>query len=236
MKSFFALIFFGLLGGVIGSYFFNYFSNSGSADISQAIATTPTPSVYDSASYGLWEKLVSEFSPSVVNIQVFESDRLVKQGSGMIISSDGLIVTVADVAVADAIYQIAYDDKITRGKIAAIDYKLNLALFKTENSYSSVVDMGVDNYQSGQEVVLVGKMVDLLESAVFSQRGIISYVGSKNILIDASANNGLVGSGVVNSEGKLAGLAYLRNGKINMVRGVDIDTFFKTYSAKKSSD
>ena len=230
MKGFLTLLFFGLLGGIVGGYFFISLSGFNSADISEAVVSLPTATAIPS--HGFWEKIISEASLSTVGIQVFQSNRLLKQGSGIIVSSDGLIVTVGDLAASNAVYQVSYEDKIIRGKIISTDYNLNLILIKTENSYSNVASLGADNYHSGQEVVLMGKILDLSNSSTFSQKGMISYVTPKNVVIDTSASTNLTGTGVVDSDGYFAGLAYLRNGKVNMVRGITVDNFFKTYSSK----
>ncbi len=230
MKSFLTLLFFGLIGGIIGSYFFISLNMPSSADISQTVVSVPTVSV--TPSYGFWEKIISESAPSSVGIQVFQSNRLVKQGSGIIVSSDGLIATVGDLAVSNAVYQIFYEDKILRGKIAAVDYGLNLALIKTENLYSNVADLSSKDYRSGQEVILIGNIPDISRSASFSQKGMISYVAQKSIIIDTLATNNLVGAGVVNSDGDFIGLTYLRNGKANMIQGAVVGEFFKVYINK----
>ncbi|OGM99488.1 MAG: hypothetical protein A2817_02665 [Candidatus Yanofskybacteria bacterium RIFCSPHIGHO2_01_FULL_39_8b] len=176
---------------------------------------------------------VSESLFSSVGIQVFRNNKLIKQGSGIIISSDGLIATVADLFVPNAIYQIFYDDKILKGIVAAKNQNRNLILIKTDNEYSKIVNLNSTDYKNGQEVALIGRLVNFTESKVFSQKGEISYITSQNIAINTKVDNNLYGAGVVDTSGNLGGLAYLRKGKVKIVESDSIKKFFEEYAGRK---
>ncbi|MDP3696846.1 MAG: serine protease [Candidatus Taylorbacteria bacterium] len=230
MKSFFSVLFLGLLGGLFGGYFFISINDKYSASMTQAVV--PAPVISAIPSQGFWDKIVSESLFTSLGIQVFQSDKLVKQGSGVVVSSDGLIVTIADLSVPNAVYQVFYGDKILRGAVVARDYNLNLLLIKTNNSYSNVADLNEREYHSGQEVILVGKVFDVSKPVVFSQRGAVSYVTEKSIIIDTVVNKNLYGAGVVDANGDLIGLAYLRGGKVNLIRVSSVEKFFQEYIGK----
>lgn len=229
-KDFFKILFFGLLGGLSGSYFFISMNDKYSAGITQAVIPAPVISVIPDQ--GFWDKLVSESSVMSLGIQVFQADKLVKQGSGAVVSSDGLIVTIADLSAANAVYQIFYGDKILRGTVVARDYNLNLMLIKTDNPYSNVANLNEREYHSGQEVVLVGKVFDVSKPVVFSQRGTVSYIMEKSAVIDTAVDKNLYGAGVFDASGDLIGLAYLRSGKVNLIRASSVEKFFQEYMNK----
>lgn len=230
-KDFFWLIFFGLLGGIAGGYFFSFVVFT-PANISEL--TIPSPIVVKNSNNKL-ENIISESSLASVGIQVFESNKLIRQGSGVIISSDGFIVTVADLAIANAVYQIYYEDKIIKARIVAVDYDLNLALLEIDNHLSNIIGLSDSEYKSGQEVTIVGKFFDLSGLTVYSQRGIISYITQKSkVVIDTLASKNLSGAMIMGDDGKFFGLAYLRNENIIMVRAASLDEFFTNYISNKN--
>ena len=229
-KVFIKILLFGLLGGLFGGYLFVSISNNYSANISQVAVSTPSITI--NPAQGFWDKIVSESSFTSLGLQVFQADKLIKQGSGIIVSSDGLIVTVADLIAPGAVYQIFYGDKILRGTLIAWDYNLNLALIKTDSSYSNVVDLNERNYDSGEEVVLAGKLFDVSKPVIFSQRGTISYITEKSAVIDTIVNKNLSGAGVIDVRGDFIGLAYLRNSRVNLVKASFVEKFFQEYLLK----
>ncbi len=231
MKKFFSqLLLFGFLGGVFGAIGFSYISGKYLANISETVTTPPIISV--APSLGFWEKIISENSSTVVSIQVFQANQVTRQGSGIIVSSDGLIVTVGNLAVTGAVYQIFYDDKILVGTVISRDYDHNLLLIKTNYSYPNVVDLSPKDYDNGQEVALVGKLLDFSKPRINSQRGTISYVTDKSIIIDAVVNRSLYGYAIINRESDFLGLSYLHNGRINLVRTSAIQDFLQAQNKK----
>lgn len=218
-----------LFGALLGSFFTLYYGNQ-SALVTSPIISSPPSSTSVSE---LWEKISSRLSSGSVGIQVFQNNRLIRQGSGLIVSSDGLIVAPADMGISGGIYQVFYEDKIYKGTIVANSYKLNLLLLKTEALYSNVADLDTShNYQSGQEILMIGKIIELSKPAVISQKGLISYITERSVVIDSAPNSYLLGTGVANSDGKFIGLIYLRSGKINLIRSDSIDNFFREYLNK----
>lgn len=179
-----------------------------------------------------WEKIVAESSLSAVAIQVFKDNKIARQGSGVILSSDGLVVATSDLILREATYQIVYEDKISRGSLVFWDFKRNLAMFKIQVSNLNISDINRQTYKSGQDVLVTGKLVHLSKSTPVSQRGTISYILDERIVLDTNVNNFLNGTKAVNSAGELIGIAYLRSGKIYIIPSQDIDDFFKEYLEK----
>jgi len=239
LKSLIAGLGGGALGFLILFYFmggsFNIFALSGYS-LEENPETTPSVIPVVSVAEGFWDKLAAESSFSSVGIQVFQNNTLARQGSGIILSSDGLIMTTADLAFKDAVYQIFYEDKVFRGLVEAIDYKSNLFILKSLTSYSAVADLDVSHdYKSGQDILLIGKLVDVSSPTTVSQRGTISYVTEGRILIDTAQNNYLSGAGVIGASGKFIGMSYLRSGKTYLIKSGIIEPFFKEYLDKNTS-
>jgi|SRR3989344_1806864 len=197
--------------------------SSGVEKNEESLRPSPTPKTNSS---DIWEKIVFESSFGSVGIQVFKDGKILNQGSGLAISSDGLIVSVADLFVIDGVYQIFYEDKIFRGNVITKDFKSNLILIKTDSQFKNVADLDyVTGYQSGKEIVAVGKMVNLAESLVFSQKGVISYATDAKVVLDLLTNNYLKGSSVFDKDNNFLGIVFVRNGRANLVKGSVVNSF-----------
>jgi len=234
---FLGYLFSALLGGVLSVYLTFSFSEKISTAIigyqiqqEEKLRDNGLTSISTVNIPGFWEKIVEESVLSSVGIQIFKNNQLVRQGSGIIISSDGLIVTVNDLFIADSFYQIFYEEKIVKGVIVSRNYDLNLMLLKTSASYSSLADFDLSySYKSGQEILATGKAVSISKSYVISEKGIISSVNNGIIVLDIFPENHLIGASVNNADGKFIGLAYLRNNRMRLIKAETIESFFKTY-------
>src|SRR3989344_6237519 len=147
----------GFLGGA--EAWFLLLPLSGNAPEEPVPAPTPTPIVVSS---DFWQKIASDHVLNTVAIQSFKGGKITREGSGMTISSDGIIITTFDVIAGADVYQVFHGDKILRAQLVRYDGFKNLALLKV-----SATDMNVTrlerSYQSqpGQDVVISGKVIKL---------------------------------------------------------------------------
>src|SRR3989338_1839415 len=115
------LLFISLGGGVLGSFLFFYIGLneyiSELPTLNQKEESTSFPPSVSPQTQGMWEKIADESSLSTVGIQVFQENRLVRQGGALIVSSDGLVLTASDMFVTGGVYQIFYEDKISKGTV-----------------------------------------------------------------------------------------------------------------------
>lgn len=197
--------------------------------ISDAVASyVPTPADF-------WQKIVVGQSFNFAAVQAFKDSQLLRQGSGIFLSSDGLIITTSDMALASAsVYQVLYEDRILRGNVVARDYIHNLALLQVGGSSDfNVPELDFsDSYQSGQELIIVGKFVNLSKPILFSQKTLINYIIGKSIFLDAQPKSILNGGAVINDSGRIIGLSFIRSGKVYFVDSQTIDNFLKNYLNK----
>ena len=227
------------LGGLVGALFlsvinFGFLGANVTKTINQQNKTIENPQLLIPSSE-LWEKNIVELSPSLVGVQTINDNQVIRQGSGIIISSDGLVVTTADLwGPKGSIYQIFYDDKIAKGELIKIDSKTKLLLIKTTVSNSNIVELSTSDYRSGQEVLVVGKVFSLSKPVIASQKGIISQVSENSVIIDIFPNKYLHGFGVSDKDGQLRGIVYLKNGMVNLIKSEVIEKFFKDYLEKNS--
>lgn len=135
-------------------------------------------------------------------------------GSGVIVSSDGYIITNSHVIKdADEIKVTLTDKKEYEGKVIGSDPKTEIAVVKIEAKNLPTVSWGnSDALQVGEVVLAVGNPYGLSQTVTM---GIISALGRANVGIadyedfiqtDAAINPGNSGGGLVNIKGELVGI------------------------------
>ena len=136
------------------------------------------------------------------------------QGSGVIVSSDGYIITNNHV-VADAVdvEVILADRRQFKGKVVATDPKTDVAVVKIQTTNLPTVSWGdSSNLAVGDFVLAIGNPLGLSRTVTF---GIVSAVGRADVGVadfedfiqtDAPINPGNSGGALVNTNGELVGI------------------------------
>jgi serine protease Do len=189
-----------------------------------------------------FSEIVSAVSPSVVNISTtkvirrnqdpflgdpffdlfspFHDFRTPKKwkeqslGSGVIVSSDGYIITNNHVVEkADEIRVTLLDKRTFKGKIMGADPKTDIAVVKIDAGNFPTIPWGdSEKLQVGEFVLAIGNAYGLSHTVTM---GIISAVGRANVGIadyedfiqtDAAINPGNSGGPLVNIKGELIGI------------------------------
>ena len=140
------------------------------------------------------------------------------QGSGIVFSSDGYIVTNAHVVEGAASVKIVMPDKDQTtydAKIIGSDSKTDLAVLKVDATGLPAADIGnSDELRLGETVIAVGNPYGLeLQSSVTSgivsalNRSITTSNGKMNLIqTDAAINPGNSGGALVNLHGQVVGV------------------------------
>lgn len=219
------MVLFGFLGGALASFLF--LSLPEKEPTEPTPIPTPTPTVI---STDFWQKIAADQALSTVSIQSFKAGKIIREGSGMVVSSDGVIITTFDVISGTDILQVFHKDQILRAQTVRYDGFKNLALIKVDSANMDVARLDRNyQFQSGQDVVVSGKLIELSNSVVFAQRGMIGYILSKDIILDTKPNYFLSGSKAINNSGIVVGMTYLRNGTAHLIKAEVIDDFIKNY-------
>lgn len=136
------------------------------------------------------------------------------QGSGVIVSSDGYIITNNHV-VADAldVEVILADRRQFKGRVVATDPKTDVAVVKIQSTNLPTVAWGdSSNLAVGDFVLAIGNPLGLSRTVTF---GIVSAVGRADVGVadfedfiqtDAPINPGNSGGALVNTNGELVGI------------------------------
>ena len=214
----------GGVGGAVGAFAAN--SNSTSNGNPAAVnaldsRTTATPAV--SVPAGSVQAVADKVLPSVVMIKVV-GDRAEGEGSGVILSSDGMILTnnhVASGAGPNGELTVAFSDGSTaKASVVGTDPVADIAVIKAQGvSGLTPIEIGDSStVQVGQQVVAIGSPLGLAGTVT---SGIISSLnrpvstsgdsGNQNTVIDAiqtdaAINPGNSGGALVDMNGKLIGI------------------------------
>ncbi|MBI3802642.1 MAG: DegQ family serine endoprotease [Nitrospirae bacterium] len=135
-------------------------------------------------------------------------------GSGVIVDSDGLIITNNHVvAKSDEIKVLLGDKREFKGKLIGSDPKSDIAVIKIDAKDLPTIPWGEsDKLQVGEYVLAIGNPFGLNQTVTM---GIVSAVGRANVGIadyedfiqtDAAINPGNSGGAMVNTHGELVGI------------------------------
>jgi len=191
--------------------------------------------------------------PAVVSIQAFKTgewlvsdDKMISEGSGVLISPDGYLVTNNHViANSDYIYVRTFDNRKYKATKIGVDLATDVAVLKIDRKNSEYINYGnSDDIHVGDWVLAIGNPYHL-NSTVTSRivsatsRNINLLQGANSvesfIQTDAIVNEGNSGGALVNTDGKLIGLItaiFTRDGRFegysfavpaNLVRKVSSD-------------
>lgn len=136
-------------------------------------------------------------------------------GSGVIISSDGYIVTNNHVVEgADELTVTLNDNKEYSARIIGTDKSTDLALIKIEGSgFPAITIANSDDIKVGEWVLAVGNPFNLtntVTAGIVSAKSRSLYVNTKGvesfIQTDAAINRGNSGGALVNTKGELIGI------------------------------
>lgn len=164
------------------------------------------------------ERAIGKVNPSLVGIETQRAGRILTQGTGFIVTGDGLIITASQVVggAADKYYVFFNGDR-TPAELIRKDLKTNLALLKAKKSNLTVVSMKEqDGLSLGERVALVGWD----KEQKFANAGIIKKLTEEMIFTNMEENDLASGSPLINMEGKVIGLNLIDNGQVEAI-GVD---------------
>lgn len=212
----------GGVGGAVGALATR--SDSDKAPVTNALdAPAPASPASATAPAGSVPAVAQKVLPSVVMIRVAGA-RAEGEGSGVVLSSDGLILTnnhVASGAGPNAKMEVAFQDGSTaNASIVGVDPVSDLAVIKAAGKTNlKPIELGTSaNIMVGEPVVAIGSPLGLAGTVT---TGIVSALnrpvstsgeaGSQGTVIsaiqtDAAINPGNSGGALVDSNGKLIGI------------------------------
>ncbi len=175
---------------------------------------------------------ISKSQDSIVAIKSYQGGSLIRFGSGIAITQDGLIVTVNQVVPQNATdYQIFTGDKILRASVVLRSTAKNLALLKISDESLKPASFDEDNLKIGNNVFIIGKLTALQKLEPFVNKAFVSFVDSRNrrIILDGRYENYLSGASLISGNGSFRGLAYIDGERIIALPSTFVEDFVKSY-------
>jgi len=159
---------------------------------------------------------------AVVGIMTETKKGKISEGSGLVVTSDGLIITLAELLPKGSTSTVFIGQKLIDGKILKRDSKENLALIKIEEKNlktCSFADLG--KIKLGERVFLLGLTVSSIETD-FPQKlvneGIIKTFDKNFLQTNISEKKELSGSPLFNIEGQAVGLSTIdKTGEVSAI-------------------
>jgi len=129
------------------------------------------------------------------------------EGSGLIITSDGLVVTLAELVPQGSTFSFFVDDEKVNFQILKRDLKENLALVKIEKSNLPTVSfVDLEKLKLGERVFLVGTIFEEEKPSKIVNEGIVKSFDKDFIKTNIFEKNTLKGSSLFDIEGKVLGI------------------------------
>ncbi len=155
------------------------------------------------------EQAIEAVSPRLVAIHSYQGANLLSGGTGFIVTSDGLIVTAANLMLENADrYLVFYDGRSWEAELQKISAKDSLALLKVEENNLPVVDLAdFSEILLGQRIVLIGAEVSESSLNKFVNIGIVRSMKGNSVRLNLGEESLLAnGSPLVDIKGKVIGL------------------------------
>jgi len=178
-------------------------------------------------------KTVEDVIPAVVGVKTKTTGGEVLKGSGLIVTSDGLIVTLASLVPKGSEFYFFVDDKWPAYQILKRDLENDLALIKIERGGLKTRGFAdLEKIKLAEPVFLVGMDFDVAipESATTTQSqfllspqptvntGIITTFDENIIKTNISEKTEVDGSPLFNLEGRVVGLSIIeKDGSVSTI-------------------
>lgn len=182
-----------------------------------------------------FKEAIEKTRDSVVAVQSFQAGRLLRSGSGLVLTQDGLIATVNSVVPAGAdVVQVTDQGKILKAKVVFREFTDNLAIISVNDANLRVVRFGSDLPELGKNLLVFAKAVDFGKDTPLVAPALVSQINEekKTFKIFASYDINLYGAGLIDNEGAVLALVSFRNAKPSLVPAAVISGALNNYLGK----
>jgi S1-C subfamily serine protease len=153
---------------------------------------------------------ISKVEKTVVLIRTKTKTGKNLEGSGFILTSDGLIITLAELVPEGSKISLFVDGEIFSPQVLKRDLDKNLALLKIERKNLSTT--GFFNFEKlklGERVFLIGATFKDGNVKEFVDEGIVKSFDENKIETNIQSSKEILGTPLFDIEGNLLGLNYL---------------------------
>lgn len=170
---------------------------------------------------------IDKVERTIVGIQTETAVGEILEGSGLIITSDGLIVTLAELVPQGSDFGFFIEGEKASYQILKRDLEINLALIKLEKENLPTVSFAdVSKLKLGERVFLVGQIMTEAKPRSVVNEGIVKSFDEDYLYTNISESLLLAGSPLFNIKGESLGLNTIdTEGKVTTIPINIIKTF-----------
>lgn len=156
------------------------------------------------------EEAVGKVEKTVISILTKTKSGKSLTGSGIIVSSDGLVITLAELLPQGGIFAFFIGDEAQKYQVLKRDLKNNLALVELEKRDLPTVGFAdSNNLKLGEKVFLVGSFLDKTSFRKTVNEGIIRFISQDYFQTNILEKSALIGSPLFDIKGELLGLSII---------------------------
>lgn len=196
----------GMVGGIFGNQIiWPYLVGSQYQQKENPVYVTETKEIFIQENTALREA-VEDIKDTVIGVVTQTSQGTIK-GSGMILTADGLAVTLADLIPQGGSYEFFVGQESVEFNILKRDNKNNLALIKLQKEdlpTAGFVDL--ERMRLGERIFLIGSFLQGDQIKKMTNQGIIKYIDEDFVYTSMFETTNLKGSCLFNIERKFVGL------------------------------
>ena len=169
---------------------------------------------------------IEKVEKTIVGVETTTKDEIY-HGSGLILTSDGLVVTLADLVPQGATSEFFIDGQPVEFQVLRRDSNYNLALVKVEKDNLPTVDFApYEKVKMGERVFLLGSLFEKGEVKREANEGIIKYIDEDFVRTNILERVSLIGSPLFNIKGEFLGLVITDYwGRVSAIPVTKIKTF-----------
>ncbi len=178
---------------------------------------------------------ISKLKNSVVAIESFNQNQLIRMGSGIVMTQDGLVVTLNSVVPAEAtVIQVINSGKIVSAKAVFRDYINNLAIINIPENDLQAVRLKEGLPELTQNLAILSKFFELGKDFLLVNPALVSQVDSdKNTFkISAQYDENNYGAALIDNNGSVLGILDFKNFKPVLILPEVINRDLSSYFAK----
>lgn len=153
------------------------------------------------------QSAVEKVEETVIGVRTKTKDGKTLSGSGLIITSDGLILTLAELLPQGEAFAFFVDGKTPKYQVLKRDLKNNLALVKIEETNLQTCGFAdFEKLKLGERVFLIGMIFGKEDNFKMTNEGIVKFFTDDYVRTNIFEEDTLVGSPLFNIKGELLGL------------------------------
>lgn len=172
---------------------------------------------------------------SVVAVESFSQNRLVRTGSGVIVTQDGLIFTVNSVVPIDAtIIQVISSGKLIPARVVYRNPADNVAIISVPENNLQVVRLEDELPEIAKNILILSKSIEFGKDQILITSALISQIneGNETFKISLPYDQNLFGSALIDNQGRILGMLDFKGLKPVVISVEEITDDLNAYLAK----